>query len=131
LEEKGSYEEALHLIEGIKEALNRKHSRRRWAQTWGLFSFFYALIWLALLAAAFLIDIEGLLGPLLERYQFLVTPWYAGLAGGIGGTVAILRGFSQVIVRNEFDRQGLRRYLVQPVTGFIAGAVMAFLVGSG
>lgn len=131
LEDKRAYDEALYLVAGVKERLIHKNTLRRWSQTWGLFIFFYALIWLILLAAAFFLDIEGLLGPLPDRYQYLTTAWYAALAGGIGGTIAILHRFSQVISKNEFDRQDVMRYLVQPVSGFIVGAVMFFLVSSG
>jgi uncharacterized membrane protein len=131
LEDRRAYDEALYLIAGVKERLIYKHTLRRWSQTWGLFIFFYALIWLLLLAAAFFIDIEALLGPLPARYQYLTTAWYAALAGGIGGSIAILHGFSKVISRNEFDRQDVMRYLVQPLSGFIVGSVMFFLVSSG
>jgi hypothetical protein len=131
LEDKRAYDEALYLIADVKERLIHKDTLRRWSQTWGLFVFFYALIWLILLAAAFFIDIEALIGQIPERYQYLTTAWYGALAGGIGGSIAILHGFSKAIARNEFDRHDVMRYLVQPLSGFIVGAVMVFLVGSG
>jgi hypothetical protein len=131
LEDKRAYDEALFLIAGVKERLIYKYILRRWSQTWGLFVFFYALVWLSLLAAAFFIDIEALLGQIPERYQAFTTAWYGALAGGIGGSIAILHGFSKAISRNEFDRQDVMRYLVQPLSGFIVGAVMVFLVSSG
>lgn len=131
LEDKRRYDEALYLVATVKERLIHKHTLRRWSQTWGLFIFFYALAWLILLAAAFFIDIEAWVGPAPQQYRYLATAWYAALAGGIGGAIIILHSFSQVVSKNEFDRQDVMRYLVQPVIGFIVGAVMFFLVSSG
>jgi hypothetical protein len=131
LEDKRRYDEALYLVAAIKEKLIHKHTLRRWSQTWGLFVFLYALIWLILLAAGFFIDLEAWIGPAPQPYQYLTTAWYAALAGGIGGSIVILHRFSQVVSKNEFDRQDVMRYLVQPIMGFIIGAVMFFLVGSG
>ena len=125
LEDMRDYEEALYWVAQVKKMLVTRHNIKRWSYTWGIFALFYALAWFVVLIAGFFADITNLgIGDL--------GGWYAALAGGIGGVVAILTSLSfQVSVRQEFNRQLLMKYLVQPIMGFILGAVMFFIISTG
>lgn len=125
MEDMREYEEALYWVAQVKKMLVTRHNMKRWSYTWGMFALFYALIWFVVFIVGFFVDINNLgidnLGG-----------WYAALAGGIGGVAAILTNLSfQVSVRQEFNRQLLMKYLVQPIMGFILGAVIFFIVSTG
>ncbi len=118
------YEEALYWVAQVKRMLNTKHKLRRWSYSWGLFVFFYALIWLIAFIAGFFVDVATL--------GINTVGWFSALAGGIGGVVIILTSLSwQVSIRQSFDRQHLMKYLVQPIMGFILGAVIFFIISTG
>lgn len=125
LEDMWRYEEALCWITEIKTMLLKKQTWRRWSNTWGLFVFFYALIWLAAFIAAFFIDITAWIAG-----GSIVGIWFTALAGGIGGVVGILYHlYWHVSIRVDFDRQYLMNYLLQPILAFILGGVV-FLISS-
>ncbi len=118
-------EEALYWIFVINQMLVKRQNMRRWSYTWGLFLFFYAIGWLMLLLAGFLVQLQGLATG-------SSTIWFAALAGGVGGVVTILYDLSwHVSVRNDFDRQYVMKYLVYPFMGFVLGAVIYLITGAG
>jgi hypothetical protein len=60
------------------------------------------------------------------------TAWYSALAGGIGGVIGILYSlYWRVAVKQNFDRQYLMYYLVQPIMGFMLGAVTHLIITAG
>ncbi len=125
IEDIRQYEQALYWVAVVKEMLVQKRNLRRWAYTWGLFVFFYGLFWLPAFIAGLFIDIPEFVVGAKEA-------WFSGLAGGIGGAVAILQNISwQVSVRQAFDRRHTMKYLVQPIMGFLLGIVIFFIVGAG
>jgi hypothetical protein len=121
LEDMWRYEEALYWVAQIKKMLVTKHNLTRSGYSWGLFVFFYGLVWLILLIAGFFVDVAALV-PGGRSF------WFSALTGGIGGVVAILYNLSwHVSVKNDFDRQYVIKYLAQPLMGFILGGVI-FLI---
>jgi len=127
LEDMWRYEEALCWITEIKTMLLKKQTWRRWSYTWGVFVFFYALIWLTAFIAAFFIDITTWIAG-----GNILNIWFASLAGGIGGVVGILYHlYWHVSIRVDFDRQYLMNYLIQPILGFMLGGVIFLLSNAG
>ena len=121
LEDMRQYEEALYWVAEIKKMLVTKHNFRRWSYSWGMFVFFYALLWLLVLMAGFFVDITA----------FIVNGtgiWFSTLAGGMGSCVTILYSLSwHISVKQAFDRQYVMHYLVQPFMGCVLGAVIFFM----
>ncbi len=99
------YEEALQSVLLVKEMLLKKRHFRQWSYTWGVAVFFYALIWLMVCLAGFLLNLT-------ETGRLNAGLWYSALAGGIGGVAAIFYSlYWQISIKQEFDRQYLMKYL--------------------
>ena len=139
IEDPRHYNEALYRVAVVKTMLVRKKNLRRWSYSWGMFVFFYALLWLAAFIAGYFLPIANIsdlaqgnannatLGIIAIR-----AAWLSSLAGGIGGVVAILYSLSwRVAIKQEFDRQYIMKYLVQPVMGLLLGAVIFFITSAG
>jgi hypothetical protein len=124
LEDMRQYEEALYWVAEIKKMLVTQHNFRRWSYSWGLFVFFYALIWLLILMAGFFVDITAFMAG-------GTGAWFSTLGGGMGGCVTILYNLSwHISVKQAFDRQYVMHYLVQPLMGCILGAVIFFMTNA-
>jgi hypothetical protein len=64
--------------------------------------------------------------------NLVLAAWPVAVAGCCGGVFSLLTDLYQhVSVRQDFHRQHLMSYLVQPVIGFIFGIVMYLFVASG
>jgi hypothetical protein len=135
LEDPRQYDEALYRVAVVKTMLVRKRNLRRWSYSWGMFVFLYAVIWLAAFIAGFFLpigDSSAVTGDLSAGVIALRAAWLSSLAGGIGGTIAILYSLSwRVAIKHEFDRQYIMKYLVQPIMGFILGAMIFFVTTAG
>jgi len=135
IEDPRQYDEALYRVAVVKTMLVRKQNLRRWSYTWGMFVFFYAILWLVAFVAGFFIDVGSMGGggqAVSEGAAAIRSAWISGLSGGIGGIVAILYSLSwRVAIKHEFDRQYIMKYLVQPFMGFLLGAVIFFITSAG
>lgn len=91
--------------------------------------FIYGLAWLAGLLAGYLwLDRFFTAAPGLPG-ALLAATWSAGLAGAMGGATALLsRLYQHVSIRQDFQRQPLLIYLIQPVAGLIAGLLSLYLL---
>ncbi len=119
------YEEALQSVLVVKEMLLKKRHFRQWSYTWGVAVFLYALVWLIVCLAGFSLNFA-------ETGGLNAGLWYSALAGGIGGVAAIFYSlYWQISIKQEFDRQYLMKYLVQPILGFFLGTVMYFILNTG
>jgi len=108
----------------------------RWSFTWGLFILFYAVLWLAVLVYSYVWADQSILTPepasAVLPIVLLLAAWPTAAAGGIGGTVNLLhRLYQRVSYEQNFDRQELMWYLVQPVVGIVFGLALYLLVASG
>jgi hypothetical protein len=132
IEDISQYDEALYRVAVVKTMLVRKHNLRRWSYTWGMFVFFYAVVWLLLFIAGIeFVDLSDVT-DVGQGAAALRSAWISALAGGIGGVMAILYSLSwRVAIKHEFDRQYVMKYLVQPVMGFVLGAVIFFITSAG
>ncbi len=137
LEDIRQYDEALYRVALVKTMLVRRHNLKRWSYTWGSFVFFYAVVWLALFVTAIVFtgNINTTVGSLAGQSGGLEagrSAWYSALAGGIGGVIGILYSlYWRVAVKQNFDRQYLMYYLVQPIMGFFLGAVTHLIITAG
>lgn len=137
LEDIRQYDEALYRVALVKTMLVRRRNLKRWSYTWGSFVFFYAVVWLALFVTAIVFtgNINTAVGSLAGQSGGLAagrSAWYSALAGGIGGVIGILYSlYWRVAVKQNFDRQYLMYYLVQPIMGFFLGAVTHLIITAG
>ncbi len=134
LEDTRQYDEALYRVAVVKTMLARKRNLRRWSYTWGLAVFFYAVIWLAAFIAGFVTTdiLRAAMGDVSEGVMAVRGAWFSALAGGIGGIISIFYSlYWHVAMKQDFDRQYVMYYLVQPIMGFILGALIYFIVVAG
>jgi hypothetical protein len=128
---------------------------RRWSYTWGTAVFFYAVVWLAVFLTGFILTDElrnrldsssGLLvqGEVTTEAEAtspqsgesgiraVRAAWFSALAGGIGGVIGILYSlYWRVAIKQDFERQRVMYYAVQPIMGFVLGAIVYFIIGAG
>lgn len=137
LEDIRQYDEALYRVAMVKTMLVRRRNLKRWSYSWGSFVFFYAVVWLAffITAIVFTGNINSVVQGIAGQSGGLVAAsaaWYSALAGGIGGIIGILYSlYWRVAVKQNFDRQYIMYYLVQPIMGFMLGAVTHLIITAG
>jgi len=132
IEDISDYDDALYRVSVVRTMLVRKRNLRNWSYSWGMVVFAYAMIWMALFVIGILYIDPSDVSGLSEGAAALRSAWLSSLAGGIGGTIAILYSLSwRVAIKHEFDRQYIMKYLVQPVMGFVLGAVIFFITSAG
>jgi len=136
-EDARQYDEALYRVAIVKTMIARKRNLRRWSYTWGSAVFFYALVWLVAFITGFLLTdtIRTLLDAATSTSDAVLAvraAWFSALAGGVGGVIGILYSlYWHVAMKQDFDRQYVMYYFVQPVMGFVLGAVVYFIIGAG
>jgi hypothetical protein len=156
-EDARQYDEALYRVAVVRTMIVRKRNLRKWSYTWGTAVFFYAVIWLALFIAGFLLtdqiraELDRNSGATVaaqanaeaattadsadtqaSSIQAVRAAWFSALAGGIGGVIGILYSlYWRVAMKQDFDRQYVMYYAVQPIMGFVLGALMYFIIGGG
>lgn len=134
LENPRQYDEALYRVAVVKTMIARKRNLRRWSYTWGTFVFFYGLVWLIAFVSGYVTTdlIRGMLGTTSGDVDAIRTAWFSALAGGIGGVIGIFYSlYWHVSMKQDFDRQYVMYYFVQPIMGFILGAVFYFILQAG
>jgi uncharacterized membrane protein len=108
----------------------------RWSYSWGVFLFIYAIAWMIGFLALFLAT-EGTVASMENRAYTAVTSlilaaWPAAAAAGLGGACSLLYDlYRHVSLEQDFHRQYLMSYLVQPIVGFVFGLVVYLLLASG
>ncbi len=134
-EDPRQYDEALYLVATVRTMLARKRNLGRWSYTWGLFVFFYAVVWLLVFIAGFLLNDQMsavFVSTNSPDVKTILAAWFSALAGGIGGVLSILYSLHwRVSTTRDFDPQFIMYYLVQPIMGFVLGAVVYFIVAAG
>jgi hypothetical protein len=133
-EDARQYDEALYRVSTVKAMIAHKRHLARWSYTWGLFVFFYALVWLIAFFAGLLFrdQLSDALGTSSEMVKVIRSGWLPAVAGGIGGITGILYSlYWRVSKARDFDPQYVMYYLTQPILGFILGAVFYFIIAAG
>jgi hypothetical protein len=113
----------------------QRQEMARWSLRWGLVIFFYGLAWLVGLILS-LVWIEPLFNGLAKSSQPVVNlvgdSWPTIVAGGMGGVVAMLGDlYRHTALKQDFHRQQVMSYLVQPVIGLVFGGCIYLFVASG
>ncbi len=120
----------------FKDVYTYQRNMFRWSYTWGLFIFFYGIFWLVILTVTYLMasDLFATLeaGSHTTAAALILAAWPAAAAGGMGGTFGLFKDlYNHVSIKQDFHRQHLMSYLVQPIVGFMLGFLMYFLLASG
>jgi hypothetical protein len=108
----------------------------RWSYSWGVFLYIYAITWIIGFLTLFLAT-EGLVARLESSGNTAVTSlilaaWPAAAAGGLGGGCSLLYDlYRHISIEQDFHRQYLMSYLVQPLVGLVFGLVVYLLLASG
>jgi hypothetical protein len=134
LEDTRQYDEALYRVAVVKTMLARKQNLRNWSYTYGMGIFVYAVAWLGLFIFGFLSTdfLNTVMGESGEGLAAVRGAWFSALSGGIGGIIGIFYSlYWHVAMKQDFDRQYVMYYLVQPIMGFILGALIYFIVLAG
>lgn len=131
LEQPQQYDAALSQMAEVKMILVETQLRQQWSFTWGFLVLFYAVIWFVVLAVGFFVDVNGAMVNFAATIESYKTIWFSALAGGLGAIVAVLRTLSLRTAKNEFDRQDVLMYLIQPITGLILGTLIFFMANTG
>lgn len=119
-----------------KDWVDYHRNMTRWSYTWGLFLFFYGLLWLFGMVAGYLLTAAQIAafqsGSHTVALMLMLNAWPAAAAGAVGGVFNLFKDlYRHISVKQDFHRQHLMSYLVQPVIGLVLGMVMYFLVASG
>jgi hypothetical protein len=95
----------------------------------GLVVFGYGLVWLIALLMGFR-QIDQLFGPGGTTAEILLAATIASaLAGSVGGATAMLQSLAlHLSVEQDFQRQSLLAYFLQPLIGLIAGIISLYFV---
>ena len=114
----------------FKQWVQQRRQMTRWSYTWGLFLIFYGIVWLVGLLGLYLLNRSW--GSSQATVSLILAALPAALAGGCGGVFSLLYDlYRHVSIKQDFHRQHLMSYLVQPVIGFVFGLVMYLFVASG
>jgi len=136
-EDARQYDEALYRVATVRAMLAHKRNLGRWSYTWGIFVFFYAVVWLGAFIAAlvyvtlYFTEFANLLGAdaPLNSARLAFT---SAAAGGIGGVCGILYSlYWHVSHKRDFNPQYIMYYLTQPILGFVLGALIYFITAAG
>lgn len=132
LTETYSQQAVLYRLILVKTMLIRKRTIRRWSYTWGLFIFFYGVLWLIIGGTGYFIVNDPITTGWLGDWRNLIDPravWFSALAGGIGGAIGILYNlYRHVADAQDFDRHYVKSYLLQPLKGFLLGGLVYVIV---
>lgn len=121
----------------FKEWYHRHQQMTRWSYTWGIFILLYGVVWMAGLVAGqfmwgmpmFSIQASSTAGIITA---LVLGAWPTVMAGGVGGVIGMYNDlYRHVSFEQNFDRQFLMYFLVQPVVGAILGLAMYLFVSGG
>lgn len=140
LEDQRQYDEAEYLVNVAQYIVTRAGNVRQWSYTYGIVMLIYGLIWLVVFTAGLVLD-----EPLLNFFRTFSTvpsaatamadvfaPYNTVLWGGIGGVLGLLYSlFKHVAVRQDFDRQFVLWYIIQPFMGMLMGAIVHLFFVAG
>jgi len=118
----------------FKELAHWQRQMVRWSFTWGLFIFLYGVVWMLVIVGSYLAtaDWEQEAGSTSLVVNLVLAAWPVAIAGSIGGVVGMYNDlYKHISYKQDFHRQHLMSYLVQPIIGLMYGAVMYFFIAAG
>ncbi len=136
--------EAEYRVQQVKALLLRRAESERWGPYYGVRLMAYELSFILLLLAGFVGGLvasgslaawlSGLLNaPADSRLVDVAFPFLSSFMwGGIGGAVGALYSlWWHVADRQDFDRQYLMWYIVQPIMGMVLGGIIYLAIAAG
>ncbi|HID62106.1 MAG TPA: hypothetical protein EYP49_05120 [Anaerolineae bacterium] len=143
IERPRQFDQAEYRVAKVRAMLERKQNISRWSLIYGYPVLIYEVVWFLLLLASFLFDhslavsIANVTGTTFSdmaslSMEHIFPLWNTMAWGGIGGVVGSLYSlYWHAAVEQDFDRQYLMWYIVQPIMGVILGGIVYLIIASG
>ena len=143
LERPRQFDEAEYRVARVKAMLARKQNISRWSLIYGYPVLVYEVIWFLLFLGSFLFDhalavfIAHTTGTTFSdmarlSLEHIFPLWNTMAWGGIGGVVGSLYSlYWHAAVEQDFDKQYLMWYIVQPIMGIILGGIVYLIIAAG
>lgn len=143
LERPRQFDEAEYRVARVRAMLERKQNISRWSLIYGYPVLVYEVIWFVLLLGSFLFDhslavfIAHMTGATFSdmsklSMEHIFPLWNTMAWGGIGGVVGSLYSlYWHAAVEQDFDKQYLMWYIVQPIMGLILGGIVYLIIAAG
>ena len=137
------FDQAEYRVARVRAMLERKKVSGRWSVVYGYPVLLYDVIWFLLLLSSLLFDhalavfIANTTGMIFSdmaslSMEHIFPLWNTMAWGGIGGVVGSLYSlYWHAAVEQDFDKQYLMWYIVQPIMGVILGGIVYLIVASG
>jgi hypothetical protein len=143
IERPRQFDQAEYRVAKVRAMLERKQNISRWSLIYGYPVLLYEVVWFLLLLGSLLFDhslaafianvtggVSSDLGSLSMEHIFPL--WNTMAWGGIGGVVGSLYSlYWHAAVEQDFDRQYVMWYIVQPIMGVILGGIVYLIIASG
>lgn len=138
------FDEAEYRVARVRAMLERKKNSGRWSVIYGYPVLLYDVVWFLLLLGSLLFDqslavfianitkttVSVDLAKLSMEHIFPL--WNTMAWGGIGGVVGSLYSlYWHAAVEQDFDKQYLMWYIVQPIMGIILGGIVYLIIAAG
>jgi hypothetical protein len=143
IERPRQFDEAEYRVAKVRAMLERKQLTSRWSLIYGYPVLLYEVVWFVLLLGSLLFDhalavyIANVAGMTVSDLASLsmeqIFPLWNTMAwGGIGGVVGSLYSlYWHAAVEQDFDRQYVMWYIVQPIMGVILGGIVYLIIAAG
>jgi len=137
------FDQAEYRVAKVRAMLERKKNSGRWSVIYGYPVLLYDLAWFLLLLGSLLFDhslavfIANITGTTFAdlaslSMEHIFPLWNTMAWGGIGGVVGSLYSlYWHAAVEQDFDRQYLMWYIVQPIMGVILGGIVYLIIAAG
>jgi hypothetical protein len=143
IERPRQFDEAEYRVAKVKAMLQRKQNVNRWSVVYGYPVLIYQIIWFLLLLGSFLFDhsLAVFIADVTDTtfsdmaslsMEHIFPLWNTMAWGGIGGVVGSLYSlYWHAAVEQDFDKQYLMWYIVQPIMGVILGGIVYLIIAAG
>jgi hypothetical protein len=140
IERPRQFDQAEYRVAKARAMLERKQNISRWSLIYGYPVLLYDVVWFLLLLGSLLFDrslavfIANVTGatPASFSMEYIFPLWNTMAWGGIGGVVGSLYSlYWHAAVEQDFDKQYLMWYIVQPIMGIILGGIVYLIIASG
>lgn len=137
------FDQAEYRVARVKAMLERKQNISRWTLIYGYPVLLYEVVWFLLLLGSFLFDhsLAVFIANVTKttfadmaalQMEHIFPLWNTMAWGGIGGVVGSLYSlYWHAAVEQDFDRQYLMWYIVQPIMGIILGGIVYLIIAAG
>ncbi len=140
IERPRQFDQAEYRVAKVRAMLERKQNISRWSLIYGYPVLLYEVVCFLLLLGSLLFDrslavfIANVTGaaPASFSMEYIFPLWNTMAWGGIGGVVGSLYSlYWHAAVEQDFDKQYLMWYIVQPIMGIILGGIVYLIIASG